>query len=175
MGKATAAVGGLVAILGPLLGLYIPLLGMWNFSNVILTVPTTAWFDVLGSYHWQIGSFSGVFDPNQVVQICGYILLAGGVVTVLGGLAGSRGFTGFGIILLAISLAIFAIMLQGVLNDGSYFLIRPYDSNYSIYMTVNQSLPLGQGPLTQMLGGGFWIAAIGAIIGLIGIGGMKKK
>ncbi len=176
MGKATAAVGGLVALLGPLLGFYIPLLGMWYFSDVILTVQTTAWFDVLGSYHWQIGSLSSVMNPYQVVQICGYILLAGGLVTLIGGLAESRAFTGLGVILIVISLAIFAIMLQGILNDGSYFLLlKPYNSNYSIFLTVNQSPSLLEGPLTQMLGGGFWMAAIGAIIGLIGISGMKKK
>ena len=90
-------------------------------------------------------------------------------------MVGSRGFTGVGVAATLIGLVVFALMLQGILDTSAYYPLHfsPYDSNYSIYFTVNQSLPIF-GPLTQMLGGGFWFGALGGILGLIGISGMKK-
>jgi len=173
MGKGIAVAGGLIAVIGPLLGIYIAFLGMWytSFSATILnvTVTTTTWFDVLGSYHAQVGSISNVWDPNQMVQILGIILLVGGVITILGGLVDKKAVAGVGASLILIGVLVFALMLPSIL-DSDYFLIRPYWSDYSIYFTMDEGIL----STYQMLGGGFWAATIGGVLGLIGMSQLNK-
>jgi hypothetical protein len=54
--------------------------------------------------------------------------------------------------------------------DADYF----YVSDYSIFITYNQSILFDTTTLTQMLGGGFWTAVVGGGIGLVGALTLKK-
>ena len=175
LAKVLAAIGGIIILLGTLVGIYIPFMGLWYISSPLGSAQNYGWFDVLGVYHWvSLSHFIDQTEPHQTVQIVGYIILAGGLLTFLGGLIGVRSITLIGIIVTIIGIAIFVISLQAVLDTDSFFpLGKPYNSGYSIYFTLNQSLLIG-GPLTQTLGGGFFACIIGILLGFAGTPGMKK-
>ncbi len=169
MAKAIAIVGGLIAVLGPLLGIYIDALGMWNFSTTFGSIITTQRFDVLGTYYYQLGSFVADPETNQTIQVLGILILIGGAILLVGGLAGSRSIAAIGGVVAIVGAVVFALMLQGIL-DADYF----YLSDYSIFITYNQSILFNTTTLTQMLGGGFWTAVVGGGIGLVGALTLKK-
>jgi hypothetical protein len=169
MAKAIAIVGGLIAVLGPLLGIYIDALGLWNYSSTIVNITTTQRFDVLGTYYWQIGNWVASPETNQTIQVLGILILIGGAILLVGGLTGSRAIAAIGGVIAIVGAVVFALMLQGIL-DADYF----YISDYSIYLTYNQSIFYDTTVLTQMLGGGFWTAVIGGGIGLVGALTLKK-
>ncbi len=175
MGKQTAVVGGIITVLGTLVGIYIPFMGLWYFSGTSFLINGYAWFDILGSYHWvTYAHFIDQTDPQQIVQILGYIILAGGALTILGGLVGSRSLTAVGALVTLAGIVIFAISLQSILDTSSFYPITPpYRAESSLYFTFNQDLGFTI-ILTQALGGGFWACVVGIIVGLAGMSGMKK-
>ncbi len=174
MAKEISAIGGIIIILTTLVSVYIPFMGLYYYSNTLL-FPAQAWFDIFGVYHWTWGNIFGAQDAMNAVQILGYIILGGGIVILIGGIASSKILAGIGVAVTVVGLIIFAIMLQGILDSSGYYPaeFNPYDGTYSIFFTINQDL-LIFGPLTQMLGGSFWSGILGIVLGLTGISSMKK-
>ncbi|OLS14043.1 MAG: hypothetical protein RBG13Loki_2358 [Promethearchaeota archaeon CR_4] len=165
MGKGIAIVGGLIAILLPILGYYVAFLGMWYSATSL--GDSYGWIDVLGYYHVTSFDVTVVADDAiQLVLILGIITLIGGAVVIFGGLAEKKSVVGVGVILILVGAVIFAVLLPSILDDNPI----AYVSNISLYFAVEEGIL----EVTQLLGGGFWGAIIGAVIGLMGMTQLRK-
>jgi hypothetical protein len=100
----------------------------------------------------------------------GISLFIGSGLAIIGGIARSRILTIIGALVIIVAIIVFAASLQTIL-DSTYFSAKPYDSSYSIYFTFSQAFSfggLGNGTLTQTLGGAFWCGIVGGVIAGIG-------
>ncbi len=191
MGKTIAIIGGLIILVGLFLGLLVPAMGLWYgaINNSPDWLFQGAWTP-LGEFVVTADNTTQNLGALLLPQVCGYAMIIGGFIILLGGLAGSRKFAGVGIIACIFGLVVFALTLQGTLDSPNFYTytytifgiplpgnFTPYDPDFSIYTTLNVKVTyflIFNVLRTQMLGGAYWMTTIGAVISLIGLSGLKK-